>query len=425
MHMITRPETRTSGESAPAQASLDVARIREDFPALHQTVNGKPLVYLDNAATSQKPRAVIDAITHYYEFDNANIHRGVHSLSVRATEQYERARRTIQRHLNAARWEEIVFVRSATEAINLVAQTLGRGTFRKGDEILISTMEHHSNIVPWQLLASQIGCVVRVIPINDRGELILEEYGRLLGPQTKLVSIAHVSNSLGTINPLRQMIDMAHRQGALFLVDGAQAIPHMAVDVRELQCDFYTFSGHKAFGPTGIGALYGRFDLLQTLSPYQGGGEMIKSVSFEKTTYNEVPFRFEAGTPHIAGAIGLGVALDYLRSTGFSAIQSHELELLGHATDVLSAIPGVRLIGTAAHKAAVVSFIIDGVHAHDVGTILDQWGIAVRTGHHCTQPVMDRFGVPATSRASLALYNTHEEIDVLADGVRHIRKVFG
>ncbi len=412
-------------DSATQEPPFPVARIREDFPALQQKVHGKPLVYLDNAATSQKPASVIDAVTRYYTTDNANIHRGVHALSVRATEAYERARLLVRDFLGAAEAKEIVFVRGATEAINLVAHTFGRSTIGEGDEIVITTMEHHSNIVPWQLLCQQTGAVLRVVPINDSGEVLMDEYAKLLGPKTKLVAVTHVSNSLGTINPVREMIESAHQCGAKVLIDGAQAVPHMKVDVRDLDCDFYAFSGHKVFAPTGIGALYGKAELLEAMPPYEGGGEMIRSVTFESTTYNDIPHKFEAGTPNIAGVVGLGAAVEYLESVGLDRIAAYEYELLTYATEALQAAGGVRLVGTAAHKAAVLSFVLDAVHAHDVGTILDREGIAIRTGHHCTQPVMERFGVPATTRASLAFYNTKEEIDVLVASLCRVVEVFG
>jgi cysteine desulfurase/selenocysteine lyase len=402
----------------------DVERIRKDFPILDQTVHGKPLVYLDNAATSQKPRAVIDAIEDYYTSDNANVHRGVHLLSERATAAYEGARARIRRFLNAAHPHEIVFVRGATEGINLVAQTYGRRAVGPGDEVVITTLEHHSNIVPWQMLCEEKGAALRVVPIDDAGEVDVTAYERLLGERTRLVAIAHVSNALGTIVPVKAMIEAAHRRGIPVLLDGAQAVPHLAVDVQALDCEFYTFSGHKIYGPTGIGVLYGKTALLERMPPYQGGGDMIKSVSFEKTTYNDLPYKFEAGTPYIAGAIGLGAALEYLEGLGLDRVAAYEQELLAHATERLSAIPGLRLVGTAREKAAVLSFVIDGVHAHDVGTILDREGIAVRTGHHCAMPVMTRFGLAATARASLALYNTREEIDALARALEKVREVF-
>jgi cysteine desulfurase/selenocysteine lyase len=403
---------------------LDIEKIRADFPILHQTVHGKPLVYLDNAATSQKPRVVIDAITRYYEGTNSNIHRGVHFLSEQATLEYEGARQTVQKFINAAYAHEIIFVRGTTEGINLVAQTYGRAQVRQGDEVLITAMEHHSNIVPWQILCDERGAKLRVAPINDRGELLLDEFAKLLGPRTKLAAFTHISNALGTINPVRQMVELAHRQNIPVLIDGAQAAPHMAVDVQALDCDFYTFSGHKVYGPTGIGVLYGKSALLNAMPPYQGGGDMISSVTFEKTTYNKLPYKFEAGTPDIAGVIGLGVALAYVNALGIENIAAHEHELLVYATEKLTAIPGVRLIGTAEEKAGVLSFVIEGVHPHDVGTILDQEGIAIRTGHHCSQPVMERFGIPATARASFAVYNTFAEIDALVRGIGKVREVF-
>ncbi|HPM23519.1 MAG TPA: cysteine desulfurase [Phycisphaerae bacterium] len=420
---MTTAATRAPGACSPP-GSFDPERARADFPALAQLMHGRPLVYLDNAATTQKPRAVIDALRHYYEADNANIHRGVHALSVRATQAHERARAAVQGFIGAARPEEIIFVHGTTEAINLVAQTYGRMQLGLGDEILITGMEHHSNIVPWQMLAAQTGARLRVVPLNERGALELDAYARLLGPATRLVALAHVSNALGTINPVAEMIALAHAREIPVLVDGAQAVPHMRVDVRQLDADFYAFSGHKLFGPTGIGVLYGKRDLLETLPPYQGGGDMIRSVTFEHTTYNDLPYRFEAGTPNIAGAIGLGAAIDYLSALDLDAVQRHEADLLAYATEALTALPQVRLIGTADHKTAVLSFVIEGVHPHDAGTILDQVGVALRTGHHCAQPVMAHFGVPATCRASLALYNTRADIDALVAGVRHVCEVF-
>ena len=410
-----------------AQAPLgayDPQKIRANFPILYQQVNGKPLVYLDNAATTQKPRAVIDAITRYYEADNANIHRGVHYLSQHATRRYENSRETVRRFLNAAEPSEIVFVRGATEGINLIAQTLGRTRVRAGDEVLITAMEHHSNIVPWQILCEEKGAMLRVAPINDAGELILDEFARLLGPRTKIVAVPHVSNALGTINPLRQMVELAHRHNAVVVVDGAQAVPHLAVDVRELDCDFYVFSGHKLYGPTGIGVLYGKSALLNAMPPYQGGGNMILSVTFEKTTYNKIPHKFEAGTPDVSGVIGLAAAINYVNELGLDRIEAHERDLLRQATESLSTIPGIRLIGTAKEKASVLSFVMDGIHPHDIGTILDQEGIAIRTGHHCAQPVMERFGIPATARASFAFYNTREEVNALVKGIDRVREVF-
>jgi len=408
-----------------AGEGFDVERVRADFPILAQTVHGHKLVYLDNAATSHKPKAVLDAILHYYQFDNANIHRGVHYLSERATEEYEAARNRVQGFLHAGRASEIIFVRSATEAINLVAQTYGRVHVGRGDEVLITAMEHHSNIVPWQLLCEEKDAKLRVAPINDRGELILEEFQALLSARTKIVAVGHVSNALGTVNPVGEIIRLAHQKNIPVLVDGAQAVPHMAVNVQELDCDFYAFSGHKVYGPTGIGALYGKAALLDQMPPYQGGGDMISSVTFEKTVYNKVPHKFEAGTPHMAGAVGLRAAIEYLDKLGLDAIAAYEHELLSYATDRVSALPGVRLVGTARKKTGVLSFVMDGVHPHDIGTILDQEGIAIRTGHHCAQPVMERFGVDATARASISFYNTKGEIDRLVGGIQKVREVFG
>jgi cysteine desulfurase/selenocysteine lyase len=405
--------------------SWDVEQIRKDFPILQREVYGKPLVYLDNAATTQKPQTVLDALQTYYTADNANVHRGVHLLSERATEAYEAARARIQRFLNAAHSREIVFVRGATEGINLVARTYGWRAVGLGDEILITGLEHHSNIVPWQMLCEDRGAVLRVVPIDDSGEVDLEAYDRLLSDRTRLVAVAHVSNALGTIVPVGRMIEAAHRRGIPVLVDGAQAVAHMSVDVQALDCDFYVFSGHKTFGPTGIGAVYGKAELLERMPPFHGGGDMIKSVSFEKTVYNDLPYKFEAGTPDISGAIGLGVALEYLEALGRDRVAAYEHELLAYGTERLSSCPGVRLIGTARQKAGVLSFVVDGVHAHDVGTILDHEGIAVRAGHHCAMPVMARFGVPATTRASLAFYNTREELDALVSGLEKVGEIFG
>lgn len=404
---------------------FDVQKIRADFPILKEKARGHKLVYLDNAATSQKPKAVIDAIVGYYEHDNANIHRGVHYLSEKATEDFESARKAVQRFINAKQPNEIIFVRSATEAINLVAQTYGRVHVGDGDEVLITAMEHHSDIVPWQLLCQEKQAKLRVAPINERGELILEEFERLLGPRTKMVAVGHVSNALGTINPLKQMIALAHLKSIPVVVDGAQAAPHLRIDVQDLDCDFYAISGHKMYGPTGIGVLYGKMALLEAMPPYQGGGDMISSVTFEKTTYNRVPHKFEAGTPDMSGAVGLHAAIDYLNRLGMDKIAAYEHDLLAYATQKLSAIPGVRLIGTAKDKASVLSFVIEGVHPHDIGTILDQEGIAIRTGHHCAQPVMERFGIDATARASLGLYNTRDEIDTLVHGIQKVKEVFG
>jgi len=405
-------------------AEFDLLEVRRDFPALHQKVHGKPLIYLDNAATTQKPKPVIDAVDRFYRFDSSNVHRAVHVLSDRATKAYEGARTTVKQYINARSEREIIFVRGTTEAINLVMNSFVRPRAKAGDEILISALEHHSNIVPWQLLAEQTGSRLVVAPIDDRGELILEEFERRLGPRTALVAVAHISNALGSIMPVHEIVQMAHARGVPVLIDGAQAIAHLHVDVRELDCDFYAFSGHKVFGPTGIGVLYGRESLLEQMPPYQGGGDMIRSVTFEKTIYNELPYKFEAGTPHIAGAIGLGAALDYVSRVGLVRAAAHERELLDYGTALLGAVPGLRLIGTAREKVGVLSFVLDGVHPHDVGTVLDRDGIAVRTGHHCAQPVMDRFGVPATTRASLALYNSKAELDALAHGIRRVQKLF-
>lgn len=410
---------------APQGAKLDVAAVRAEFPILAREVNGRKLVYLDNAATSQKPRVVIDALTRYYERENANIHRGVHLLSVEATEAHDAARRAVQRFLNSASENEIVFVRGATEAINLVAQTYGRAHVGEGDEVLVTAMEHHSNIVPWQMLCEEKHARLRVVPIDDSGQLLLDEFEKLIGPRTRIVAVTHVSNALGTVNPIREIVQMAHRHGVPVLVDGAQSVPHMNVDVRALDCDFYAFSGHKVYGPTGIGVLYGKYALLESMPPYQGGGDMISSVSFEKTTYKKPPSKFEAGTPNIAGAIGLGVALDYMTSLGMERVAAHEHRLLDYATRKIGGIPGVKLIGTARERAGVLSFVLDTVHPHDLGTILDGEGIAVRAGHHCAQPVMERFGIPATTRASFAAYNTREEIDLLAEGIKKAQRLFG
>jgi cysteine desulfurase/selenocysteine lyase len=410
-----------ASDAAPA---FDVEKIRGDFPILRQRIRGKPLVYLDNAATSQKPQSVINAITRYYERDNANIHRGVHFLSEHATEEHEAARSAIQSFLNAAHSREIIFVRGATEGINLVAQTYGRVHVGAGDEVLITAMEHHSNIVPWQMLCEEKGAKLRVAPIDDRGELLLEEFAGLLGERTKIVAVTHVSNALGSVTPLRKMVELAHARNIPVLVDGAQAVPHLKVDVQALDCDFYVFSGHKVYGPTGIGVLYGKSALLEAMPPYQGGGDMISSVTFEKTIFNKLPFKFEAGTPDISGAIGLGAAIRYLDAVGIENAAAHEHGLLSYATAKVSAIPGIRLVGTAREKAGVLSFVMEGIHPHDIGTILDQEGIAIRTGHHCSQPVMRRFDIPATARASFALYNTREEVDALAAGIEKVREVF-
>ncbi|MBL8170721.1 MAG: cysteine desulfurase [Acidobacteria bacterium] len=407
-----------------AHAPFDVERIRAEFPILTQQVHGKPLVYLDNAATAQKPQVVIDALERYYTEQNANIHRGVHYLSQLATREYEDARVKIQRFLNAAEAHEIIFTRGTTESINLVALSFGRKFVQAGDEIIISTLEHHSNIVPWQMLCEQTGATLRVIPINDAGELLLDEYERMLNPKVKLVAVAHLSNALGTLNPVQRIIELAHAQDIPVLLDGAQAAPHIKVDVRELDCDFYALSGHKLCGPTGIGVLYGKSRWLEAMPPVFGGGDMIASVTFEKTTYNTLPHKLEAGTPHIEGGIGLGVAVDYLTGIGLDRIAAYEHELLEYATELIGSIPGVTLVGTAREKASVLSFTIDNIHPHDIGTILDQEGIAIRAGHHCAQPVMKRFGVPATARASFAFYNTKAEIDALAVGIQKAIEVF-
>jgi cysteine desulfurase/selenocysteine lyase len=418
----------TPGTPAPRsnpRAAFDVHAVRSDFPILHDLVRGKPLVYLDNAATTQKPRAVVDRLARFYLRENANVHRGVHLLSERATEAYEDARRTVSGFLHAADPKEIVFVRGTTEAINLVAHSYGRTHVGAGDEVVVTAMEHHSNIVPWQMLCTEKNARLRVVPITDAGELRLDEYERLLSPLTKIVTVVHVSNALGTINPVQQIARLAHERGIPVLVDGAQAVAHMAVDVQALGCDFYAFSGHKIFGPTGIGVLYGKASLLDAMPPYQGGGDMISSVTFERTLYNVVPYKFEAGTPNIAGAIGLAAALEYVDTIGLDRIAAHERELLAYGTDALSQIRGLRLTGTAAEKADILAFVLDGVHPHDVGTILDREGVAIRTGHHCCQPLMDRLGVPATARASLALYNTRGDIDALIAALDKVGQVFG
>jgi cysteine desulfurase / selenocysteine lyase len=411
-------------EAGALKTGYDVKRVRSDFPALSQSVYGKPLVYLDNAATSQKPQSVIDAIVNFYGGDCANIHRGVHLLSQRATSAYEDSRGKVRRFINAADDREIIFVRGATEGINLVAQSYGRAHVGSGDEVVISAMEHHSNIVPWQMLCEEKGARLRVVPMNLRGEFLFDEYEALLNPRTRLVAVAHVSNALGTINPAREIIDAAHRRGIPVLLDGAQAVQHLKVDVRELDCDFYTLSGHKMYGPTGVGVLYGKSAILEKMPPYQGGGDMIASVTFEKTLYNHLPYKFEAGTPNIAGGIALGAAVDYLQALGLERIAAWEEELLEYGRQALSSLPEVTIVGTAARKASVLSFTVDDIHPHDIGTILDQEGIAIRTGHHCAQPVMDFFGIPATARASLALYNTREEIDALVAGLRKVIEVF-
>ena len=406
------------------ESLFDVEKIRQDFPILHQEVNGKPLAYLDNAATSQKPTQVIEALDKYYREDNANIHRGVHTLSERATTNYEQARGKVCSFINANSEKEIIFVRGSTEGINLIAQSYGRNNIKSGDEIIISEMEHHSNIVPWQLLCEQTGAVLKIIPINNAGELILEEFEKLLSPKTKIVSVVHISNALGTINPIQTIIDRAHEQQAVVIIDGAQAAPHTIIDVQTLDCDFYVFSGHKLFGPTGIGVLYGKTHLLEAMPPWQGGGDMIKMVSFEKTLYNDLPYKFEAGTPHIAGVIGLGAAIDYVNATGLDAIATYEHELLEYATERALEVEGLCLIGTAQQKTSILSFIIDSIHPHDIGTVLDHEGIAIRTGHHCAMPVMTHFNVPATARASFTFYNTFEEVDSLIQALGKAREMF-
>jgi cysteine desulfurase/selenocysteine lyase len=415
---------KTPHEIHPAHG-YDVQNVRRDFPVLHQKVHGKPLVYLDNAATTQKPLAVIEAIQHYYLHDNSNIHRGVHTLSERATEHYENVRETARKFLNAASTKEIIFVRGTTEAINLVAQTYGRKNIGSGDEVIITALEHHSNIVPWQMLCDEKGAKLRVAPINDQGELLLEDFEKLLNAKTKIVAISHLSNALGTINPVREMIRMAHARNIPVLVDGAQAVARMKVDVQALDCDFYALSSHKLYGPTGVGILYGKTKLLEAMPPWQGGGDMIASVTFDKTVYNRLPYKFEAGTPNIADTIGLGAAIEYLNHLGLEEIERHEADILAYATNSLCAIPGVRIVGTAREKAGVLSFVMGEIHPHDIGTILDTEGIAIRTGHHCAQPVMQRFGIPATARASFGLYNTREEVDALVAGIRKVQEVMG
>ncbi|HSN83021.1 MAG TPA: cysteine desulfurase [Polyangiales bacterium] len=411
----------TSARPAP----FDVTRVRADFPALHQEVHGKPLVYLDSAATSLKPQSVIDAVADVYARDCANIHRAVHLLSQRATARYEQARDKVRRFLNAARKSEIIFTRGTTEAINLVAQSWARTHLSEGDEVLITELEHHSNIVPWQIVCQQTGAKLVVVPMTDEGEVLVEDFARKLSDRTKLAAISHVSNALGTILPVRAMVELAHQRGAVVLVDGAQAAPHVAVDVQALDCDFYAFSGHKLYGPTGIGALYGKERLLDGMPPYHGGGDMIRSVTFEETIYNDLPYKFEAGTPNIAGAIGLGEAIDYFTSLDLEAVHRHEAAVLRYGTEALESIPGVRLIGTAADKITVLSFLMEAAHPHDIGTIVDAEGVAIRTGHHCAQPVMEHFGVAATARASLGIYNTTEDIDALVRALHQVKELFG
>lgn len=404
---------------------LDVELIRKDFPLLSSFVHGKPLVYLDNAATTQKPQTVLDMLNVYYTQQNANIHRGVHHLSEVATFEYEKARGKVKNFINAGENKEIIFTKGTTDGINLVAHSFGRKYITSGDEVIISAMEHHSNIVPWQFVCQERGATLRIIPMNDAGELMIDEFERMLNDRTKIVSVVYVSNSLGTINPVKKIIDLAHKNGTPVLIDGAQAVAHGKVDVRELDCDFFAFSGHKLFAPTGIGILYGKKDLLEKMIPYQGGGDMIRSVTFEETTYNDLPYKFEAGTPHIAGGIGLGAAIDYVQKIGLDNIAQHENELLQYGNGLLSEIDGLTIIGTAAEKSGIFSFILEYAHPHDIGTILDREGIAIRTGHHCTQPVMKRFGIPATARASVSLYNTFEEIDALVRGIRKVKEIFG
>ena len=413
-----------SAAAVTTSRRFEVEKVRRDFPILSERVHGKPLVYLDSANTAQKPRAVIDAEREVYETYYSNVHRGVYQTSVRAEQAFEGARQKLQRFIGARESREIIFVRGTTEAINLVAHTYGRANLKPGDEILISAMEHHSNIVPWQILCQQNGGVLKVAPITDDGEIVLEEMERLLSPRTRLLAVGHVSNALGTVNPVKRIVEMAHARGVPVLVDGAQGAPHMKLDVRDLDCDFYAFSGHKMYGPSGIGVLYGKAALLEAMPPFHGGGDMILSVTFEKTTYNVLPYKFEAGTPNIAGAIALGAAVDYLTDLDMDQVAAHEQELLTYATDALSRVPGLRFIGTARHKAGVLSFVLEGVHPHDMGTVLDYEGIAIRTGHHCAQPVMERFGVPATARASLGIYNTREEIDVLVRGLLKVAEMF-
>jgi len=419
--------TEITAEAVQARerpAPFDVERVRREFPVLWQKVHGKPLVYLDSGATSQKPQRVIDAVSRFYAHDNANVHRGVYALAERATAEYERARARVARFLGAADPSEVVFVRGATEALNLVAQTHGRKYVGAGDEILVTAMEHHSNIVPWQMLAQEKGARLEVAPVDDSGALLVEELERRIGPRTRIVALTHVSNALGTVNPVRRVVEVAHARGAAVVVDGAQAVPHLPVNVSALGCDFYAFSGHKVFGPTGIGALYGKAARLEAMPPWQGGGDMILSVTFERTLYNRVPYKFEAGTPDAAGAVGLGAALEWFAELDQAGVRAHEQDLLEYGTERLCSVPGLRLLGTAPEKVPVFSFVLDGVHPHDVGTILDREGVAIRAGHHCAQPLMQRFGVPATVRASLALYNTRAEVDALVAALARVREMF-
>ncbi len=405
--------------------ALDVTAIRADFPVLDELVHGKRLVYLDNAATAQKPRQVLDAIQHYYAHDNANVHRGVHMLSERATAAYEAARETTRAFLNAASVGEIIFTRNATEGINLVARAWGDANVRKGDRVLITTMEHHSNIVPWQLLCERAGATLDVVPIDDRGDLVMEELERRLAAGPKIVAVAHQSNALGTVNPVADIVQLARRAGAAVLVDGSQAVCHLPVDVRAIGADFYVFTAHKLYGPTGMGVLYGREAVLDAMPPFLGGGDMIRTVTLEKSTWNDLPYKFEAGTPHIEGAVALDAAIKYVLGVGYDAIAAHEKALLEEATSALEAIPGVRIVGTAKRKASVLSFVMDGIHPHDIGTVVDREGVAIRTGHHCAQPVMDRLGIPATARASFAMYNRHDEVQALASAVRRVKTLLG
>jgi cysteine desulfurase / selenocysteine lyase len=414
-----------STHAAPVAPALDVIALRSQFPALQQLVHGKPLAYLDNAATTQKPQVVIDALRRYYEFDNANVHRGVHALSERATAAFEQARRIVQKFLNARSEREIIFTRNATESINLVARAWADWQLKAGDEVLITAIEHHSNIVPWQLACARTGAVLKVAPIDDHGDVIMEEFNKLLSPRTKMVSVVHLSNALGTINPVAEMVAAARKVGAATLIDGSQAAYHMAIDVQALDPDFYVFTGHKVYGPTGIGVLYGRESILEAMPPFLGGGDMISSVTFEKSEWNVLPYKFEAGTPNIADAIALGTAIEFVRGIGFDAIGAHEAALLAYATEALSSVPQVRIIGTAKKKASVVSFVMGDLHPHDIGTIVDREGVAIRTGHHCAQPVMDRFCIPATARASLAMYNTTAEIDALVAALERARHLLG
>jgi cysteine desulfurase/selenocysteine lyase len=421
MNPAARPGSDTS--IAPPRA-LDADRVREQFPILRRQIGDRPLVYLDSAATTQKPQSVIDAVSRYYEEINSNVHRGVHRLSEEATNAYEGARKKIRTFINAKDWQEIVWVRGTTEGINLVAQSWGRSRLGKGDEVLLTTMEHHSNIVPWQILCEQTGATLRIAPIGDDGSLLLEEFEKVLSDRTRVVAVTHASNALGTVNPIREIVALAHAVGAVAVIDGAQATAHLPVDVRDLDCDFYAFSGHKMFGPTGIGALYAKREHLEAMPPWMGGGDMISMVTFRETHYSDPPFRFEAGTPNIAGAVGMGAAVDFITGLGIDAIGAHERGLLEHGTARLGEVEGLRLIGTAPHKSAVFSFVLEGIHPHDIGTILDRRGIAIRTGHHCAQPVMQRFRVPATARASVSVYNTRRDLDDLVEGLEEVNRFF-